>query len=85
MLDSLPGEDRREMQAVWSTRFLLLMVVLLSGMLLASSVSAAARVVKMTLGQNVILPWTMSGCWEQEIFIPKSAAPIAKQTAPAVH
>lgn len=71
------------MQAVWSTRFLLLMLVLLSGLLIASSVSAAARETKTPLVQSVILPWTMSGCWEQEIFIPKSATPSAKQIMPA--
>lgn len=59
------------------TRLLLVGFVLLAGMLLTGSATAAPPAIEPALGQSLSLPSTMSGCWEHEIFIAGTAAPLA--------
>ena len=61
-------------------RLLLLVFVFLAGMLITRSATVASPVIDPSSALSLNLPWTMSGCWEHELFIPKSAASLAAQS-----
>jgi hypothetical protein len=66
------------MQPAWPIRWLMFMLVLLLAIVITGSVSAAPPRSETSLVQSISLPWAMRGCWENEMFIPKSAARVAR-------
>ena len=53
-------------------RLLLLGSMLVAVLFVRASVTAAAPVVAAPLSPGATQPWAMAGCWEHELFIPKT-------------
>lgn len=68
------------MRLYLSARLLLLAFALLAAMLITSSATAEPPALAVSSAQSLNLPWTMSGCWEYELFHPQSAAPLAVES-----
>ena len=67
------------MKLAFSIRLSWLYISLLAGLLILLSGDAAAPVVANAHTTKVSLPWTMTGCWENELFTLKSTAPVAQR------